>query len=138
VFKNYANEAGRDGQFVAQNILHFILGMEFEEPRTYLESGAGERRRADEVIKSNLHLTEKKVTIHPNPTKGEFIVSIEKDLITIIEVKDILGKTVLTKYVEGINQTKVTLSDFSNGIYFIEVRGNNSTILLNSKLIKQD
>jgi hypothetical protein len=136
--EGYAIEEGRDGQFVAQNILHFILGVEFEEPRTYLESGVGERRRSDEVYKSNLNLKEQKVKIHPNPTKDEFIVSIEKDLITMIEVKDILGKTVLTKNVEGISETTVSLSDFSNGIYFIEVRGKNSAMLLKSKLIKQD
>lgn len=137
--EGYANESGRDGQFIAQNILNFVLGMEFEEPRTYLESGVGERRKAYTVNSTNpIRLVKDIVKIHPNPTKEEFIVSMEKDLITMIEVKDIHGSTILVKNLHGISQTKVSLSGFSNGVYIIEVRGNNSTLPQKIKLIKQE
>jgi hypothetical protein len=77
------------------------------------------------------------VRIFPNPATDELFVFSEqqKDKITYIKVMDITGKIIFENSVSETGFTKITLSDFSNGIYFVQTQ----TILGSTiaKFIKQ-
>lgn len=135
--EGYANEAGRDGQFVAQNILNFILGMEFEEPRTYLESGVGERRRNPINDLHNI-LLPLGFKIYPNPSSDEFNISFDKSLEVNIIVKDLLGREILNKRFNNEEKPSVSLKGYGNGLYLIEITDLMNDLLFKDKLIKQD
>jgi len=63
----------------------------------------------------------KEIKIHPNPTKGQ--LKIETGTFNLgmrFIVRDYHGKTLLEKFAEG-KATEINLSNFADGIYFIEM-----------------
>ena len=65
-------------------------------------------------------LLEQEVSIYPNPTNGEFKVHVRNIENNIIEVVNILGRTILVKNVNR-NNTNFDLSNQPNGVYFVKV-----------------
>ncbi len=74
------------------------------------------------------------VKTYPNPTKGQFTIENESQLIDSVQITDFLGKIVLEK---NINDKKFEfdISDLSNGIYFAKVHSAGNTEIL--KIIKE-
>jgi len=78
--------------------------------------------------------------VYPNPTSGEFFVNFQSEEIQNIEIKLIntIGEIIyfenLGKFI-GEHTHKFNLSDYSKGIYFLEIETNDGVI--NKKLILQ-
>ena len=81
------------------------------------------------------------LNIYPNPATNH--IAIEFDLAetknTSIEIKNVLGQTIKTisnkVFSKGTNKIEIDVSEFSNGIYFVELLGDNKVI--GKKIIKQ-
>ena len=90
----------------------------------------------NEVRKMNSTLS-----VYPNPATNQ--ISIEFDLIetknTSIEIKNVLGQTVKTtpnsSFQKGTNKIEMDVSEFSQGIYFVQLQSGNK--IINQKFIKQ-
>jgi hypothetical protein len=87
------------------------------------------------------HFNNEVLNIYPNPATNQ--ISIEFELAetknTFIEVKNILGQTIKTiantTLSKGTNKIELNLSDFANGIYFIQLH--NDSKVVNKKFTKQ-
>ncbi|MEI6508790.1 MAG: YCF48-related protein [Bacteroidota bacterium] len=66
------------------------------------------------------------VKIIPNPSNGEFDVSLS-NIISSIEVFDVVGNKIYSS-TPNSNSTKINLSNFGKGIYFIKCNSENSVI----------
>lgn len=75
-------------------------------------------------LASNQYNNEIDFNIYPNPTKGIFNVQVENTDNSIIEVINVLGKTILIETVSE-NITNFDLSDQPNGVYFVKVTSGN-------------
>jgi len=69
--------------------------------------------------------------IYPNPSKGTFIVETSTNLPQLLQVFDISGKMVLSQNING--KTTIDASILSDGVYNINITGNNS--VANKKLV---
>ena len=68
-----------------------------------------------------------KFSVFPNPSSGEFFIEKEDDFnIKFIEVYDISGKLILKDY-NGAAVTKVDLSRFVDGPYYLKIRTEDGT-----------
>jgi hypothetical protein len=65
------------------------------------------------------------ISLYPNPSKS--IVTIEGDKIEKIVVTNLLGKTVLVKNVNAVNNTTLNVSGLAKGFYNVNVMNVNST-----------
>ena len=66
--------------------------------------------------------------IFPNPSIGIFDIK-SKNLISKIEITDLLGKTIYSEKINAM-QTKIDLSNHEKGIYFCVLFCNNETIIV--------
>lgn len=72
---------------------------------------------------------EKHIQVFPNPAISNITVKLLKDnLIDKIEIFNSVGVKVLSKSISS-KKDKITISQFSSGIYFIKVKSNHQTIL---------
>lgn len=81
--------------------------------------------------------TEEKVDVfytYPNPTKGILTVSIESDEVCSIKVLNVMGQVVASKN-NVYNQTMLDLSQQVDGVYFVQIQGENK--IVSSKVILQ-
>ena len=66
-----------------------------------------------------------KFNVFPNPSNGIFNINLssEKDNSVNLTVKNVVGQTVLTETVNvsGTTNHKISLTDYSKGIYFLTV-----------------
>ena len=62
------------------------------------------------------------ISIHPNPAKGELIVTSNELPITNIEIFDVLGNKVLSHISNHLHQTSINISDIPAGTYFIQLK----------------
>jgi len=72
--------------------------------------------------------------IYPNPTTDILYVNFTKQNFKQIYISDITGK-ILFELLEIQNKTSIDLSNFDNGIYFINIKTDN--LILTRKIIKQ-
>ncbi len=87
-------------------------------------------------IKSNIinyktnSISNNKITIYPNPNKGEFVIDLDKYYDNLnIEVIDLLGNRVFNEINSG---NKFTLNlKIKNGFYFIKIHSNTNLIYFN-------
>ena len=73
-------------------------------------------------------------SVFPNPSDGNFSISYSStgSSQVTLRITDLLGRTLFTKSVvsgEGDNKISVDLNDQSRGIYFAEVRNNESVLI---------
>ncbi|MEP7170926.1 MAG: T9SS type A sorting domain-containing protein, partial [Bacteroidota bacterium] len=76
-------------------------------------------------------------TIYPNPVKDFLVVSSNSGINEKINmtITDVLGKKVFQTQLSINNQSKVSLKDFSNGIYFAELSTGKEKIV--KKFLKE-
>lgn len=71
------------------------------------------------------------VRVYPNPSNGLFSIELSKN--AAVEITDLTGKSILNQnYTSG--QHNVDLTNYSNGIYLVKVRG--SGVVSTTKIIK--
>lgn len=76
----------------------------------------------------NIYDNNSTVKFYPNPTTGIINITIPNfDKSTYVKIISISGKIILQKYITSIN-TSIDLSNYSNGIYFIEITDNKTNI----------
>ncbi|HRA71544.1 MAG TPA: T9SS type A sorting domain-containing protein, partial [Flavobacterium sp.] len=71
---------------------------------------------------------------YPNPTRGSWNITSGNDDITSIQVYDVQGKAVYTKF-GASKEVSVNASELSKGVYFAKVSTSNGTSTL--KLVKE-
>jgi trimeric autotransporter adhesin len=87
------------------------------------------------------NLNNESFTIYPNPTSHQITLEFEltETNNTSIEIKNILGQIVKTisntTFTKGNNKIEIDVSEFTNGIYFVQLQNGNQ--LINQKFIKQ-
>ena len=69
-------------------------------------------------------VAEESLKVYPNPANDYLMVEGE---MTSVEVYNAIGQRMMTKTVEG-NSTRISLSNFSNGIYFLRVSNNGEVM----------
>jgi len=80
-------------------------------------------------------ISEKSVTIHPNPATNSVIISLEEPLEGDIRVFDTSGKLVIYQADRSFSRSnELNISDLQNGVYFIRI--NSEKGIITKKLIK--
>ena len=75
------------------------------------------------------------INLFPNPNNGQFTINISDEENTQINITNVLGQIILSQKGESI--TKIDLSKFENGMYFIKVINTNNKTIFNKGIIKQ-
>jgi len=77
-------------------------------------------------------LASDKVAIHPNPVKNTLFLNFDNSInVNKVQVFDVFGKQILAV---NSNFTRVDMSNFSNGMYFVKITANEG--VLTKKVIK--
>ena len=75
-------------------------------------------------------------TIFPNPTNGHLNISFEKNISNLeIEILNQTGKSMKIVRGENTNNQQIDVADFSSGLYFIKIKGDDSFAV--EKILKQ-
>jgi hypothetical protein len=75
-------------------------------------------------------------SIKPNPTKGHFeIVNKEYKGSLTVKITDIFGNIIFLKEYEQNDKAHFDLSNFSNGLYILEIDAENQNLFF--KIVKQ-
>lgn len=86
---------------------------------------------------SNQHVSEKGLTVYPNPSRGNFNLSLQGDSLQNVEIFSITGQSVFTQtYSEGKINDEIDISSFSTGIYIIKAQGQDGK-QYNTKVVKE-
>lgn len=80
-------------------------------------------------VLSNDSFEMNQVSIFPNPSKGLFTISLGDTISNKIEVYDLTGKVILSKFENFQNQTSIDLTNASDGVYFVKIVTENSEIV---------
>jgi len=75
------------------------------------------------------------ITIYPNPTTGELIVTSYKLQVTGVEILDVFGRNIISKLKSQNSNQAFDLSNAPSGIYFIRIQTENEVIV--RKVVKQ-
>ncbi len=63
-----------------------------------------------------------RLSVYPNPTNGTIFIDIEKvELVSSIEVTDVVGRRVLSVSPNGVNRNQLELAPLMNGIYHVNI-----------------
>jgi|GEM_PF-3124465 hypothetical protein len=66
------------------------------------------------------------INIYPNPAQNNFTIETSSNEKQTVSVFDITGKLVLSQTING--KTNIDISNFTNGVYFIQVQTNTNVI----------
>ena len=139
----YANTE-KDGFGIAQALLKFVCGIEYTEPRPLPEgvNGAGRSANVLAVVGANEIINlEKQISVFPNPTQTGLTLSFSEDVGEMtdvnIEIRDLLGKTLFSKFSKEISDGFIPMLEFSPGVFILVVTKNNQ-IVYKTKVIKQN
>lgn len=78
-----------------------------------------------------------RISIYPNPVKNHFYIEFDSNYGNYkIAITDMEGKTLLIRDYSGI-KTEIDISDFVSGLYFIQVRDHNNSLIHISKISKE-
>lgn len=136
----YANTDGKQGQGVAQAILHYFCNEIYDEPRPLPEE---EGARPAHAAASGANMpelpTRENVWVFPNPFQSEITVKYqsEEEGSVLLELKDLLGRIIYTNFISEPIEELVSLKNFSNGVYILTVSRDGQPIY-KTKLIKQE
>lgn len=85
-----------------------------------------EEESAPEIVEETLSST--KVTIYPNPTKGQLTLSFEQSTPSIMryQLVDINGRLIESKAIED-TQHLIDISNQPNGVYVLQLQVDNQT-----------
>ena len=92
--------------------------------RLRIEDGASSLRQS--ALNNFTQTPSFDINLYPNPAKDEFTVS-SSELISRIEIFDLSGK-IIEKLNGEFNQKSISITNYKNGLYFVDVH------LLNSKV----
>jgi hypothetical protein len=137
LLEDYANHPEKSGSGNAQNILFFVNGMPFSEPRT--RPGGGGARFAQTALKQDEEKNTNVINLHPNPAKHVITLTYNSDDLSpaSAEIRDLLGRLVHKGDLHANIENQISISRFENGLYFITVI-KNEELLYQTKLIKQN
>jgi hypothetical protein len=77
-----------------------------------------------------------RISIFPNPNTGTFTIEPNQQLSNIlIEVYDVLGRTIYKTQVAQLNKFSVDIGDYEPGMYYVHLSGEG--IHSTEKIIKQ-
>jgi hypothetical protein len=70
------------------------------------------------------------VTIYPNPTTGELIINNEQLTINNVEIYDVMGRMVKTRFIASLQDDTTTfdISCLPSGIYFLRIQTENGVV----------
>jgi hypothetical protein len=74
------------------------------------------------------------LTIYPNPTRGELVVSSEYRVVSI-EVFDVYGRAITTQYSILNTQYSIDISHLPVGVYFLKIQTENGVVM--KKVVKE-
>lgn len=116
--KGYSTEPNQQNSFVSKYI-------------TNIKSGA---REINVNNNFNQDLVENNFNIYPNPSDGNFSITIQSntDAFIAIEICNLLGEQIYSKELEVVednNQMNIKLNSLSNGVYLIKINTNEKTYL---------
>ena len=91
------------------------------------------RLNFDQTVGVNTEVEATSFTVFPNPSNGEFTISLEGDAKTAaLAVKKVVGQTIINKTVNVAGKTTetISLSDYSKGVYFLTVDGETTKLIV--------
>lgn len=138
----YANANGGDGQACAQAYLKLALGTTHDFPLVFPDSGSGSRtfKPSEEKSAGVSFISNPGLKLYPNPTNSNITVLYEnesKGMLTL-EIKDLLGKVIFTKFIKKNEKEHISLTELNSGVYLISIKESNNEIIYQNKVIKQD
>ncbi|MBN2891756.1 MAG: T9SS type A sorting domain-containing protein [Bacteroidales bacterium] len=71
---------------------------------------------------ANLNSTSSEVAIYPNPSNGIFTIQAQGN----VEITNVNGQVIKTIDMNNVNSTKVDMTDFGSGIYFVRISSENT------------
>ncbi len=76
-------------------------------------------------------------TLYPNPTNSTIFINYGGNLNAkaVIQIVDVLGKTVLSLENDNLDHLPIDMSKFDNGLYFVSIKVNGATTV--KKVVKQ-
>ncbi len=119
--------------FIARSILSYWLPNYYFDDKSLCNSTS---RQAITQVKTNNEFPSIKAIVYPNPTKGIFTLecNISNYSNVIVLIKDLAGKTIITKELNNKNIIHdFDSSELTNGIYILTVKS-GSEILSNKRL----
>ena len=75
------------------------------------------------------------ITLFPNPITGLLTVTSSQDLITRVEICDLVGRAVVSSLVEKENAVRMDVSELPDGVYIVKIY--NETSFAVCKLVKK-
>ena len=89
-------------------------------PRIYIALGLGNTNNISEIIESSTE-------IFPNPSSERINITSYAVKINSINIYNVNGQLIQTKKV-GANNTSINVSDINSGVYFMEIKSDNSVV----------
>lgn len=139
-FSEYAANDKISGQSISQAVLKATLNKAYTEPHNYPEGSASIDRRiaTQHSVKANTEGVAE-IKIYPNPANSGVTVIYNSPFQepTVLELRDLLGKVIYTKFIINSGKEYLSLNGLSAGVYFITL-SKDKQVITKSKLIKQD
>ncbi|MFH0867139.1 MAG: T9SS type A sorting domain-containing protein [Bacteroidota bacterium] len=122
----------------------------FNEANGWPSGGPGDNVFIDNIILRENIITDAsvllnentKIDIFPNPSDGLFTVCIPNDIslhkFINIEIYDVIGKLIFQSEINptvGGQKSKIDISTFPKGMYFLKVHDDNNNIILTRKVV---
>ena len=70
-----------------------------------------------------------KVNLYPNPTNNDVTIEFKNEADAIVNIFDIMGKTVFQEKYENIKNINLRLSELKSGIYIAQIYSNNTKLV---------
>ena len=85
----------------------------------------------EKVRVEELGIRNDELWVYPNPTKGELIINNEQLIMNNVEIYDVMGRMVKTRFIASLQDgtTTIDLSNLPSGIYFIRIAGKTAKIV---------
>ena len=105
--------------------------------RTYCEDGVPTSTDTIAISTTNIGIAgyDNSITLFPNPTTGLLTVTSSQDLITRVEICDLVGRAVVSSLVEKENAVRMDVSELPNGVYIVKIYTETSFAVC--KLVKK-
>lgn len=88
----------------------------------------------DDFVGLEETVNEASFSVYPNPSNGEFNINLtsESSQNVSLTVRNVVGQTIINKTVavSGLTKETISLSDYSNGIYFLTVDNNTVKLIV--------
>jgi len=107
----------------------------FEEQENYAESDVPVPSNED---REKERLQPIDLSVFPNPTRGRFNIQLSQAIQQQLQISDLLGQVLYRETIEATTSSaaalEVDLSDYQNGVYYIQLRSKGQRII--KKIIK--